>query len=212
MSRAAAAEPTVDTHTRLRREAARLFAERGYGGASMSLIAERVGVRKASLYNYYASKEDLLIDLLESSVGAWEAACRPAVDQDTTCEAMLASVVGNAVRFADQNPQRVAIIRLAASQIGGDLGRRVRKILDAHEKEWIASLNRLFAQAVERGEVKATDPVDLTLFWAVFIDGLLINQLFGTAKAKDLRAHLPCLWEYFWRGVSGRKPRTEPLV
>ena len=38
----------MTTHDRLRREAAGLFSKRGYGGTSMSDIARRVGVRKAS--------------------------------------------------------------------------------------------------------------------------------------------------------------------
>ena len=40
-------------------------------------------------------------------------------------------------------------------------------------------------------------------------DGILINQLFATDKAKDSMAHLPQLWEFFWRGVSGHRPQTE---
>ncbi|MDB4946662.1 MAG: Transcriptional regulator, TetR family [Labilithrix sp.] len=40
-------------------EATRLFAERGFEGASMGDLAERVGLRKASLFHHFASKEAL---------------------------------------------------------------------------------------------------------------------------------------------------------
>ncbi len=43
----------------------RLFAERGYDGASMSQIADACGVSKALLYHYYANKEALLFDIIE---------------------------------------------------------------------------------------------------------------------------------------------------
>ena len=51
-------------------EATRLFAERGYEGASMGDLAERVGLRKASLFHHFPSKDVLyatvLTELMES--------------------------------------------------------------------------------------------------------------------------------------------------
>ena len=46
----------------LTRQAARLFAEKGYHGTSIGDIAEALGVQKGSLYSHIASKEDLLFD------------------------------------------------------------------------------------------------------------------------------------------------------
>lgn len=48
--------------------AASLFAEHGYAGTSTRAIAERVGVRQASLYYHFAGKDELLLELLEKSV------------------------------------------------------------------------------------------------------------------------------------------------
>jgi AcrR family transcriptional regulator len=59
-------------------EATRLFAERGYEGTSMADLAERVGLRKASLFHHFASKEVLygavLARLLEGVAGKIAAA------------------------------------------------------------------------------------------------------------------------------------------
>jgi AcrR family transcriptional regulator len=49
-------------------EATRLFAERGYEGTSMADLAERVGLRKASLFHHFASKEQLRKAVLERLV------------------------------------------------------------------------------------------------------------------------------------------------
>jgi TetR/AcrR family transcriptional regulator len=46
-------------------EATRLFAERGYEGASMGDLAERVGLRKASLFHHFPSKDALYATVLE---------------------------------------------------------------------------------------------------------------------------------------------------
>ncbi|MFW7269180.1 TetR/AcrR family transcriptional regulator [Komagataeibacter nataicola] len=42
-----------------------LFRERGYAGASMQELGERVGLKKSSLYNRLPSKESLVADVLE---------------------------------------------------------------------------------------------------------------------------------------------------
>ncbi len=51
-------------------EAARgTFAEHGYAGASMSRIAEAAGLRKASLFHHFASKEALYLEVLSTTLG-----------------------------------------------------------------------------------------------------------------------------------------------
>ncbi len=46
-------------------EATRLFAERGYAACSMADLAECVGLRKASLFHHFPSKDDLYGAVLE---------------------------------------------------------------------------------------------------------------------------------------------------
>ena len=44
------------------------FAELGYSGASMNAIAQRAGIRKASLFHHFAGKEKLYIEVLSSVI------------------------------------------------------------------------------------------------------------------------------------------------
>lgn len=203
----------LTTHDRLRREAAALFARRGYGGTSMAEIAGRVGIRKASLYNYYDSKADLMVELLEQSLLDWERACRVEDLADgLSVEERLGKYLAAAVRFGRQHPQAVGIIRLAAGQMPSEVRHRVQEILDRHDKAWQQSLAELFTEAIERGEVEPRDPHEMGLFWSVFVHGLLINQIFATAKADAMLAELQSLWQMFWRGLSGRLPTMELQV
>ncbi len=48
--------------------AAELFTTRGFASTSTRLIAETVGIRQASLYNHFATKNDILVALLEGTV------------------------------------------------------------------------------------------------------------------------------------------------
>jgi TetR/AcrR family transcriptional regulator, cholesterol catabolism regulator len=66
----------------LTREAAKLFAQKGYHGTSIGDIAEAMGVQKGSLYAHIASKEDLLYETMREGANAFHAAL-DAVPEDT---------------------------------------------------------------------------------------------------------------------------------
>jgi AcrR family transcriptional regulator len=71
----------------LTREAAKLFAQKGYHGTSIGDIADALGVQKGSLYAHIASKEDLLYETMREGAAAFHAAldaipdALPAVDK-----------------------------------------------------------------------------------------------------------------------------------
>lgn len=59
-----------DGRETLLRAAAEVFAERGFGDASMDQIAERAGYSKGALYWHFASKDDLFFALMDASIDA----------------------------------------------------------------------------------------------------------------------------------------------
>lgn len=62
--------------------AAELFVTRGFAATSTREIAERVGIRQASLYYHFAGKDEILAELLQRSV-------RPTVDKVEKIEALV---------------------------------------------------------------------------------------------------------------------------
>lgn len=60
--------------SQLNREAARLFAERGYHGTSIGDLAKALGVQKGSLYAHIESKQDLLYEAMREGAQAFHEA------------------------------------------------------------------------------------------------------------------------------------------
>lgn len=58
----------------LARQAARLFAQKGYHGTSVGDLAEAMGLQKGSLYAHIESKEDLLYELMRDGAAAFHGA------------------------------------------------------------------------------------------------------------------------------------------
>jgi AcrR family transcriptional regulator len=72
--------PGVTPREEILDAAAELFSSRGYAATSTRMIADAVGIRQASLYYHFASKEELLEELLAATV-------RPSLDYAATLEA-----------------------------------------------------------------------------------------------------------------------------
>ena len=64
----------MSRRSELTRQAARLFAEKGYHGTSTRDLAEALGVQKGSLYAHIDSKQELLQDLAFEGARAFHAA------------------------------------------------------------------------------------------------------------------------------------------
>ncbi|MPY64127.1 TetR/AcrR family transcriptional regulator [Streptomyces spongiae] len=62
--------------------AAELFTTRGYAATTTRAVAERAGMRQASMYHYVSGKEELLAELLESTVTPSLALARDLLAQD----------------------------------------------------------------------------------------------------------------------------------
>ncbi|WP_165795201.1 TetR/AcrR family transcriptional regulator [Deinococcus koreensis] len=61
-------ETPADLAARARRAAAELLGEQGYTATRMVDVARRIGVTPAALYHHYASKEALLVALVEETL------------------------------------------------------------------------------------------------------------------------------------------------
>jgi AcrR family transcriptional regulator len=66
--RASLIEPEADTRETILETAAHLFATHGYAATGTREIAEKVGLRQASLFHYFTHKEDLLAELLDRTL------------------------------------------------------------------------------------------------------------------------------------------------
>src|SRR6476620_4467416 len=89
-------------------QSASLFAQHGFTGTSITMIAEACGVSKALMYHYYNSKDDVLFDLLADHlnhlIAAVEAASESASDGKERLFAICTALL-EAYRGADAEHQ-----------------------------------------------------------------------------------------------------------
>ena len=134
---------TQGTREALLREAARLFAERGFRGTSVEEIGAACGVSGPAVYKHFASKDDLLARLLvgvsERLLAGGQAVVAAAGDA-------LEALVGLVEARADLALGDPDLIRIQGRDLGSlsDIDRRqVRRLQRAYVELWADVLCRL---------------------------------------------------------------------
>jgi AcrR family transcriptional regulator len=95
--------------------AAALFAERGFGGTSMAMIAGAAGGSKAWLYHYYESKDSIVEDLLAGFLTELVAATGGALAAPGSADERFRRLVTEVVRVCAAAPGRAGLFDVAES-------------------------------------------------------------------------------------------------
>jgi TetR/AcrR family transcriptional regulator len=176
----------VDQRVALRQEARRrellaaataVFSERGYRAASMSDIAAKLGMGKASLYHYVTSKEEVLIELYEDVLRENVIAARRIASAGSTARDALAELITDRVAYTCRNQELLRVFFEEEAELPAR--QQSRLISVRHEYE------RTLLEMVARGE--GAGEFTLTTTPQIFV-----NTVLGAAN-----------WTYKWYQPQG---------
>jgi len=135
--------------------AAEVFQETGFERATMSAICERLGYSKATLYNYFASKEELFLAVV---FGATEAEFQATLEAlDPTLQDMTEALekFGRGLLTLLYSPQVQAVRRLIVAEAGrSDLGRQCYELGPVRSEAVTAAF---LQQAMDAGQLRQAD-------------------------------------------------------
>lgn len=182
--------------------ALKYFTIHGYEGASLSLIAEEVGMKKQSIYAHFKGKDDLFLKVLRDAK-----------------EAELSSKLQYFSKVDSKNPEKdlygflqliidlfqknehlkfwlrmsffpPAHLEKAIAQEVMDIEEKVQAILERKFQDWINA--KLIV------EEAAITP---TFAFLGVVDSIMLELVYGNDE-KRLNDKLASSWKVFWRGIS----------
>jgi AcrR family transcriptional regulator len=140
----------------LTRQAARLFAEKGYHGTSIGDLAEAMGVQKGSLYAHIDSKADLLWEVARDGATAFHAALDAVPDDVPAAEKIRLALRAHLAVVAEQLDIATVFIR-EWRYLEGER----REEFIAERRRYEERFRMLFREGRELGELR-TDLDDAT--------------------------------------------------
>ena len=141
---------------RILQTAREVFFEAGYGAATMSMIAARLGGSKGTLYAYFKNKEELFSEIIGEQCAAIQNALimdDEGVDVRTTL-----TNLGMELVTAITSDQSIRTMQLVIEEAPRD-PELAKRFDEAGPQEGAARLAAYLAQAHERGSINAPDPV-----------------------------------------------------
>ena len=160
-----------------------VFDERGFAAATIDAVAERAGIAKGSVYNYFPSKRDLFYHVLDGAMASIKSELAPALEDEAVSPAerlrrMLAY-------WFDQIAELRGFGRLVlefwiAAAREGQAGQLVAA-LNQNDAYWLERIAGIIAKGVESGEFAGdVDPNATAPMIMATMDGVMLNTILGT--------------------------------
>jgi TetR/AcrR family fatty acid metabolism transcriptional regulator len=133
-----------DKRARILDAAVRVFAERGFFGATVAEIARAAGVADGTIYLYFKNKDDVLLRLFDEKMTELLGEAKAAAAQEGTSSARLARLVQLQLALVEKDPElaQVLIVEL----------RQSAQFLKAEGRQKLAAYLDVFGQIVREGQ------------------------------------------------------------
>jgi len=195
---------SAEIRERLFRAALALFAKKGFAETTVEDITEAADVGKGTFFNYFPSKDHILLAFGEMQLAKLEAAIETA---RCTNEPLPAFLRGLGARMTQEPTRNPAIIRAILQAYLSTTP--VRKAMIDMQKRLHALHTQIIRLGQERGEIRDDLPAPeiAHVFRQTIFGTLLIWSLYGDAT---LNSRIESAFNVLWSGLAPREgtPRT----
>jgi TetR/AcrR family transcriptional regulator len=145
----AARTTSPDISERILDAATRLFAARGFEGASLQDVADAVGIRKPSLLYHVSSKDALRLRVLEGVLARWNDVLPRLLKAAATGSDQFDAVVTETVHFFAADPDRARLLVREAL----DRPEEMVELIRSHVAPWVAIVCDYIRKGQEQGRI-----------------------------------------------------------
>lgn len=195
---------TAETRERLFRAALDLFAKKGFAETTVEDITEAADVGKGTFFNYFPSKEHILLAFGEMQLAKLEAAV---AEVRTSGESMPQFLRSLGVRMTQEPVRNPGIVR---TLLQAYLSTPVREEMMRLQKRVHGLHTEIIRVGQERGEIRSDLPAaDISnVFRQTIFGTLLMWSLQGDAT---LHERIETAFNVLWAGLAPRAAGAMPL-
>ena len=153
--------------------ATRIFSEYGIDAASMSQIANASDISKATIYHYFASKDALIMALVQRLFDANQPELEYLTAEDSPAIDRLHAYSTDLVALLEHNQALIPII--AEIRARADRMEAIQSIISTNFVKYIQAFTTIIHQGIERGELReSVDAGAAALAYVALIEGAIL--------------------------------------
>ena len=137
--------------------AAKVFAQKGYHGASTKDIARVLGIQQGSLYHYITSKEEALEEVCWEGVEGFISGAKEIQASGSSAPDKIRAAVANHLLPMKDRQDYIIVFNNERQHLPDQMRRRVGKLSRRYE----AVIGRIFSEGIASGELR--DDIDAEL-------------------------------------------------
>lgn len=167
----------TDTRTRIMDTAKRLFYSQGYNTTGINQIIEEAGIAKASLYQHFKSKDELLVAYLEENHRERMETLHRFIGKYKTPREKILGVFDYRISLAEASGFKGCIFQRISAELDMCFAKDKAKAAIKNHKNEVLGLIRSLVGGLEPGRVKDPDQFSERLF-LICEGGQLSSTLF----------------------------------
>lgn len=197
---------SAELRERIFRAALDLFARKGFAETTVEDITNAADVGKGTFFNYFPSKDHILLAFAEMQLGRLRQAVDEARQSSEPLPKFLRSLTTRMTAEPSRNPDIIRVLLLAFLS-----NPQVRQAMMDLQARVLALHAEMVQLGQERGEIRNDlPPIAIAQVFRQMIFGtLLIWSLYGDAS---LQSRMDSAFEIIWTGLTPRNSSNSPLV
>lgn len=186
----------------IKEAALKYFTIHGYEGASLSQIAEEVGIKKQSIYAHFKGKDDLFLQVLRDAKET-ELSSKlqyfSEIDSQSP-EKDLYGFLQLVINLFQKNEQLKFWLRMSFFP-PAHLAKAIEKeVIDIEEKVQAILISK-FQDWINAKKIMGDAAKTPTLAFLGVVDSIMLELVYGNDENR-LKEKLEASWTVFWRGIS----------
>lgn len=186
----------------LKEAALKYFTIHGYEGASLSQIAEEVGMKKQSIYAHFKGKDDLFLQVLrdakQTELNTKLQYFQPLDSADPQKD--LYGFLQMVIHLFQKDEHLKFWLRMSFFP-PAHLAKEIEEDVLDIERQVQAVLEEKFQQWLDAKLVVGESALILTYAFLSMVDSILLELVY-VGEEKRLSERLDASWKVFWRGIS----------